>query len=286
MNVPVPVISLKDNNDTITKQIVDACYNTGFFFLIDHGLEDDAKKMFEYAKEFFSLDLNEKMKLLNTAESQNRGYTPLHGELLNSSQIDCKEAFNVLSPDIDVAKYWPESENIPSDFKQNVQKFYRSLHALGLQILAHFEKGLGKESGFLSEHHKNHGPTTLRFLKYPTQTEQKNGAGPHSDYGTMTFLFQDMVGGLQIKDKNNEKENWIDVVPVKDAICCNVGDLLMKWTENKFQSTVHKVIIGANRPERYSIAYFYHPVDETVVGDVTAGEYLKMKLDRSHVTRK
>lgn len=94
-----------------------------------------------------------------------------------------------------------------------------------------------------------------------------------------------MVGGLQILDKKGDKEEWLSVTPVQDAICCNVADLLMKWTNGTFKSVVHRVIIGSNRPDRYSIAYFFHPVDETIVNDVTAGEYLEMKLGGTHKSR-
>ncbi|KAL0483161.1 hypothetical protein AKO1_014820 [Acrasis kona] len=221
------------------------------------------------------------MKLLNCPKSQNRGYTPLDGEKLNSNLEDCKEVFNILSPESDTEEYWPKTHEVHKDLRNSVQKFYKDLHKLAIVVISHLENALSLPEGFLSNHHQSHGPSTLRFLKYPTQLVQKNGAGPHSDYGTITFLIQDMIGGLQV----NVDNNWVDVVPVQDAILCNVGDLLAKWTEDAVNSIVHRVIIRANKPERYSIAFFIHPVDETVIGDVTAGDYLMMKLTNSHKTR-
>jgi len=82
------------------------------------------------------------------------------------------------------------------------------------------------------------------------------GAGAHTDYGLLTLLFQDHVGGLQVKDKNDE---WADVTPIEEAIVVNSGDMLERWSNDRFKSTVHRVQPKLGHQERLSIAMFFDP---------------------------
>lgn len=175
----IPIVSLKDSNEEIARKIYESCTQIGFFYIIDHGLEKYASHMFHCSKEFFELDLETKLKILNDASSKNRGYTSLNGELLSNNFEDCKECFNVLSPDTDTGEYWPPAELLHKGFKEEVQEFYLMMHDLAIKLLGYLERAFKKPNGFFSDSHQKHGPTTLRFLKYPTQIYERNGAGPH-----------------------------------------------------------------------------------------------------------
>lgn len=107
----------------------------------------------------------------------------------------------------------------------------------------------------------------LRLLNYPPVARKLiesggNRAGAHSDYGTVTLLFQDMVGGLEVQDRRG---NFVPVTPVANSVVANLGDLLQRWSNGLLKSTVHRVVLpyGGNKspitPQRNSIAFFSNP---------------------------
>ena len=120
------------------------------------------------------------------------------------------------------------------------------------------------------------------------------GAGAHTDYGLTTFLFQDSVGGLEICDQHG---NWQDVEPDKSVVLINSGDLLERWTNGKYRSTLHRVKPMTRGTDRFSIAFFVDPDSDTEVkvldsfigadtprrfSDVNAGDYIRRRLENSH----
>lgn len=117
--------------------------------------------------------------------------------------------------------------------------------------------------------------------------------GAHSDYGSLTLLFQKDVGGLEVLSKTNK---WEKVEPIPNAIVVNTGDLMQRWTNDEFCSTIHRVAIEPQNSQhaRYSIAFFFHPKDEHMVECITtsssqpkyapisAGDYLVQKLSATY----
>jgi isopenicillin N synthase-like dioxygenase len=112
-----------------------------------------------------------------------------------------------------------------------------------------------------------HPTAILRLLRYPPNPQaaamQKTqpGCGAHSDYGYLTILAQDSVGGLQVQ---NRAGKWIDAKPVPGAYVCNIGDMMAQWTNDRFAATQHRVVSSPDR-ERYSIPFFFHPDFDTEV---------------------
>ena len=109
-------------------------------------------------------------------------------------------------------------------------------------------------------------PTTwLRLLHYPSQgptpPEDEFGAAPHTDYGFITFLLQDEVGGLEVGRKNR---SWLPATPVPGTFVVNVGDMLSRWTNGRWQSTPHRVR-NLSAIDRYSVAYFFDPALSTTI---------------------
>jgi isopenicillin N synthase-like dioxygenase len=143
-------------------------------------------------------------------------------------------------------------------------------------------------------------PTTfLRLLHYPTQPEEGGlfGSAPHTDYGYITLLAQDDVGGLEVK---NRAGNWIAAPPIPDTFVMNVGDILARWSNDSFVSTPHRVINRSGR-ERYSQPFFFDPsMDEMIealptcvpagtepkYSPVLYGAYLMERIDRNYHYRK
>ena len=159
-------------------------------------------------------------------------------------------------------------------------------------------KALNLEEDFFVKFHSGQN-ISLRLLRYPVCSSDKVqdsqlGAGAHTDYGLTTFLFQDSVGGLQICDRDG---NWQDVEPDKSVVLINSGDLLERWTNGKYRSTLHRVKPMTRGRDRFSIAFFVDPDSDTEVkvldsfigadtprkfSDVKAGDYIRGRLEDSH----
>ncbi|XP_028091487.1 1-aminocyclopropane-1-carboxylate oxidase-like isoform X2 [Camellia sinensis] len=185
----LPIIDLASLDRISTaNSIRQACIECGFFYLINHGVEQELlKQVFDESKRFFSLPLEEKMKLLHR---ENRGYTPLYAENLN-----------------------------PSSSSKG-------------------ELGLSDEEIF--------------------------GASAHSDYGMITLLATDGVGGLQVcRDKSKQPLVWEDVDHINGALIVNIGGMTERWTNCLFRSTLHRVMSTGR--ERYSMAFFLNPSADCVV---------------------
>ncbi len=132
-------------------------------------------------------------------------------------------------------------------------------------------------------------------IYYPPQSsdlgETQFGVAPHTDYGCLTLLWQDSVGGLEVQTRQGE---WVTAHPLEDTLVVNVGDLLSRWTNNAFQSTLHRVINRKN-VERYSMAIAWDPNFETLVDPakvfpeseavqyepVQCGDYVLSRFDAS-----
>ena len=139
---------------------------------------------------------------------------------------------------------------------------------------------------------------TLRYLHYPIIKkdigEKQMGAGAHTDFGTVTLLFQDDIGGLEVQSSEGK---WIPATPILNTIVVNTGDLLSRWTNKIYKSTLHRVRPMVSNKERYSIAFFADPDSSTKVSvfpscfnsenpskfsDITAGEHITQKIEESH----
>ena len=143
---------------------------------------------------------------------------------------------------------------------------------------------------------------TLRLLHYPprpaTVAEGQLGAGAHTDYGNLTLLATDEVGGLEVRRRDGG--GWIPAPVVPDTFVCNIGDCLMRWTNDVYVSTPHRVVSPAGR-ERYSVAFFLDPNPDALVAcldscagpgrpakypPVTAADYLRQRLDATYAHRR
>ncbi|HXZ14386.1 MAG TPA: 2-oxoglutarate and iron-dependent oxygenase domain-containing protein, partial [Roseiarcus sp.] len=216
-----------------------ACRHVGFFYVVNHGvpraLIDEA---FAEARRFFALPLQDKRRIAIESVGGNRGYLGLRREALDPAQgADMKEAFNVgldLKPDdpellagkpFRALNAWP---NLPG-FRETMLAYFDACAALGLRLHRAFARDLGLPLGFFDD--KFDRPmATLRLLRYPP-TEGAHaggeiGAGAHTDYGNVTLLATDDVGGLEVRRRDGP---WIDAPPLAGAYVVNIGDCLMRW---------------------------------------------------------
>jgi len=292
--VTIPIIDLTaftngnaTSRQAVVKEIYQACHEIGFMYLQNSGIPKDLiKQVFNYSKSFFNLPLEVKQKQAWNDEFNNIGYVAIERERLDPNKPgDLKEAFNV-------------SKEGAVVMDACIGAFYNSCTELANTVLQTFALALELPEDFLTIRHSQHNHT-LRFLHYPPlQIRPKPGqvrAGEHSDYGSITLLFQDDVGGLEVQTTAGE---WIGAAAIADTVIVNTGDLMQRWTNNVFCSTKHRVMIPnddrANQ-SRYSIAFFCHPNDDVEIAcldcqkgelpiypPILAGEYLLSRLQATY----
>jgi len=197
---------------------------------------------------------------------------------------------------------WPTGDEEAVNFKNIMMEFFDLCKDLHVDVMRAIAVGMGLSQSYFDSY-TDVGDNTLRLLHYPATPKsvfQSNKlqvrAGEHTDYGTLTLLFQDDRGGLQVKDP---KGNYIDATPIPGTVVVNAGDLLARWSNDTIKSTLHRVVEppkkpdGEEYPARYSIAYFANPnfdcLIEAIPGtfgegreriyeDVRTGEYLERRL--------
>ncbi|XP_012558816.1 uncharacterized protein LOC105845519 [Hydra vulgaris] len=252
---------------SLAKILFDSFSKWGFVYLTGHTIDqEEIDQTFKDAKTFFELENHIKEQFLRTND-QNFGYVPYKFETFEKDRpFDLKECFQFQS------NFSPNSEllrNLCSSFVQS--KFYKSCEQFTYLLLKLFALFLIPDDVdfFVSKHHLSdatRNPTTLRLLYYPSLPDHSCIAsnqlrcGEHSDYGTITLLFQDNAGGLQVVSPSG---NYIDVTPIPGSVVVNSADMIEIWSSGKLKSTRHRVVIpNCHEKARQSLAFFVHPDDD------------------------
>jgi isopenicillin N synthase-like dioxygenase len=253
----------------VAAQLGHACREIGFFFVVNHGIAESTREaMFAAAREFFALPLTIKEQYSIKRSPHNRGYIALEGERLDeaAAKADHKEAFNIGlelpadHPDVVAGKPFRGMNLWPSlpHWRETVLAYYDACWALGRRLHQGFALDLGIAEDFFED--KLDAPLAMvRMLHYPPQPRSQgyapdSGAGTHTDYGNLTILATDEVAGLQVRARNGA---WLDAPHIPGAFVCNIGDCLMRWTNDVYISTPHRVAIPVR--DRYSVAFFLDP---------------------------
>jgi isopenicillin N synthase-like dioxygenase len=173
---------------------------------------------------------------------------------------------------------WPDEVINPSlsGFRDALLRYQSELLSLSDRLLLALGRSLDHrdETSIVPEDYfvrRSRNPMcTLRLLHYPPGGDGSTGStslgcGAHTDYGLFTILMQDSIGGLQVRNRGG---HWIDARPLKDSFVINVGDMLSRWTDGEYASTVHRVISPGGRggrDHRYSVPFFFNPDHDAVV---------------------
>ncbi len=271
-----------EERQKIADQVDEICRSIGFLMIKNHGVEKSiCHAAWASAELFFKQSEDDKLKARSENLSCPRGYFPVEGEALaktrgrEAAPPDRKETFSIgplISPighenkdDFDFfygSNIWP---NRPKEFRASWTAYYRAMEQLGAQIMQLLAVALKLKDDYFVPYHSHH-ISALRAQHYPSSINEKLAgqlrAGAHSDYGSVTILNPDpIVGGLEVKSPSG---NWITPPKVKDAFIVNIGDLLARWTNDRWVSTLHRVVDPENAelkapPSRQSIAYFLNP---------------------------
>lgn len=315
-SAPVPVVDLRPfrHGDAIQRralgeQIDRACREVGFFTVVGHGVDDtvvDALR--SSARAFFDAPLEDRLEVAMPEPGYPYGYNPLQAEALNRSiggvaPADLKETFNVGpidppprplvemdDPDeraVYAPNLWPS--RVPS-LRPAVESYYRSMADLAALLMEAFAVSLGLDAATFDPVIDAHG-SALRLAHYPVLDEPpapgQFRAGAHTDYGTLTILWTDGEPGLQVQAVDG---TWIDVEPVDGGLIVNLGDLMQRWTNDRWRSTMHRVVATSEAGGRLSIPFFHNAnwdaTVECIVADgetpryppITAGHHLMEKF--------
>lgn len=283
----VPVIDLAAffASDAISRrqvvsQLSRAAEQIGFFAITGHGVpRETMDALYDQAHAFFALPLEEKRRVAPPYPEYARGYKAIGFEALaagNASQTppDLKEYWHFgreILPDDPYytgdegrrhffRNLWPAK---PAGFREAADSYYRAMEDLSAMLCRISALALALPETYFDDRIDRH-ITAARINFYPRQDEPAAAgqlrAGAHTDYGMLTILSGEPAPGLQVRTRSGE---WVDVATDKYRFVCNIGDLLMRWTNDRWVSNTHRVLNPpretARNSSRMSIAFFHHP---------------------------
>lgn len=311
----IPVIDLAgsfsdspEQRKAVAWEIHKACRDVGFFYIRNHGVPDALiAEEFASSKRFFDLPAQERLAV-HMGKSRNRaGYEGIGGQTLDTdAPPDLKESFYTNNDLPDDHPYvaagargyggnqWPEL----SGFREQQLAYHAAMRKLGFHLMRLIALSLDlPEDHFLPLYETPQ--CTLRIIKYPPHPEQSQfnqlGAGAHTDWGGITLLAQDDIGGLEVQNADGD---WIAATPIPGTFVVNLGDMIARWTNGLYHSNMHRVLnnLGSGR-DRYSVATFFSPDRNATIACLptctdaqnppkfatcTAGEHLDEMFRRSY----
>ena len=251
-------------------QVAEACERIGFFYAVNHGVpEATVDATFGEARRFFALPEEERLKI--RLDNRHRGYMPLYHTTIPTYKANRVRSFELAldlppdDPDVQAGKplhagnVWPD---LPG-FRPVLERYYAETCGFGFQLLKAFAVALGMPEDFFQKLYAVKPLASMRLLNYPPPPAgaEEYGVAPHSDYGILTILKQDEVGGLELFTQQGD---WIAAPVVPGSFVINIGDLMSIWTNGRFTSMQHRVVNRAGR-DRISIPIFYNPRYDTVI---------------------
>ncbi|KAL3472996.1 hypothetical protein BJX99DRAFT_234540 [Aspergillus californicus] len=311
----------------VAMSVVEAFKTSGFLYLKDHGIPPSVTlRVFKESARFFSRTTEQKDSLGWTTPQANRGYVRTGREKLSTvddqSDLETRRAIPDMKESMEIGRegvdnlpnQWPDRlDDEGKDFKETMLSFFEMCKALHVRVMQAIALGMSLPVHFFDEY-VDKGDNNLRLLHYPAVHKDVFKTNPgqvraaeHSDYGSITLLFQDRRGGLQARSPEG---TFVDVTPFTDTVVINAGDLLARWSNDTIKSTKHRVVEPPKvygeeddtdvYPERYSIAYFCNPNNDKLIeaipgtygeGEesskskypgITAGDYLVQRLSATY----
>ncbi|MDV3443677.1 2-oxoglutarate and iron-dependent oxygenase domain-containing protein [Pseudomonas otitidis] len=294
----------------VATQIDAACRDWGFFYITGHGIPPERiDALLAAAKAFFAQPEAEKLKIDITRTAHHRGYGAIATEQLDPTQpSDLKETFDMGfhmaadHPEVLAGKPLRGPNRHPDlpGWAALMEHHYADMQALAQTLLRAIALALGIERDFFDARFAE-PISVFRMIHYPprhtARSADQPGAGAHTDYGCVTLLYQDDAGGLQVRNVNGE---WIDAPPIPGSFVVNIGDMMARWSNDRYTSTPHRVIspLGVHR---YSMPFFAEPHPDTEISclpncssadnppkypPVTSAEYLLSRFADTYAYRR
>jgi isopenicillin N synthase-like dioxygenase len=288
-----------DGRRAVIDQVRQALETIGFFVITGHGIAPDLQaRTLQVAREFFDLPEDEKLDYCEVPRSF-MGYNPVGAERVayahhDESAPDLKANFTMGRMDVDERDPYYSGEtgrqmfqpNIwpvrPARFRPILTEYSAAGETLALTLMEIFALALDLPQHYFADK-LDKSMNFLRVLDYPALVEPPRPnqfrIGPHSDYGTLTLVTADGPG-LQVKTRAGE---WEDVPYVPHGIQVNIGDMMEQWTNDRWVSTQHRVLVpadpAARQQRRQAIAFFLTANYDTVIAP------FETLVDRAHPAR-
>ncbi|MFE2475637.1 isopenicillin N synthase family dioxygenase [Streptomyces sp. NPDC001194] len=291
----LPVIDLSQADDPaqrpdFLKKLHAVARDTGFLYLTGHGITpSETARILELTRAFFALPEADRLAVSNLNSPHFRGYTRIGHELTGGAS-DWRDQLDVgaerpapeLGPD-DPAYLWLEGPNqwpqaLP-ELRPVVLEWQARLAAVAHRLLRELLTAIGAPSDFFDEAFADRPHLHTKLIRYPGSAPSGagQGVGAHKDYGFLTLLLQDGVGGLQVR----QGDGFLDIPPLPGAFVVNLGELLEIATEGYLVATDHRVVSPPGAVERYSVPFFYNPRLDAVI-ETVPGEYLRSAPGVAH----
>ncbi|MGW6707380.1 isopenicillin N synthase family dioxygenase [Streptomyces sp. NPDC054956] len=292
-SLPVLDLSQADDpalRDSFRKQLHAAARDSGFLHLTGHGVSAaETARILELTRAFFALPEADRLAVSNLNSPHFRGYTRIGHELTGGAsdwrdQLDvgAERPAPVVGPD-DPAYLWLEGPNqwpaaLP-ELRDAVLGWQSRLAAVAHRLLQELLASIGAPSDFFDEAFADRPHLHTKLIRYPGSAPSgaDQGVGAHKDYGFLTLLLQDSVGGLQVVRDGG----FLDVPPLPGAFVVNLGELLEIATEGYLTATDHRVVSPRGAVERFSVPFFYNPRLDAVV-ETVPGDYLRSAPGIAH----
>ena len=306
LKVHIKKINTAPNKIEIAKELYNASTDLGFIYIKNHDISENLiNDLRKDGLNFFRSSTDDKSKVLIT--KKHRGWLGFGGAKMgDKAKPDLKESFiwgyqyddGSLPDDHQLrgVNKWPEF--LPS-LQQNAMSYFHQINELAKNLLTCFAMGLNlKENFFIRNCNAPLSRASLGY--YPDQPkemgEMQFGVSEHTDFGLLTILCQDSVGGLQIKGLDGQ---WFHAPPIDGTLIVNVADLLSRWTGGIYKSTPHRVVNSSGQ-ERLSIVLAFDPDPETLINPgeipeiekntneepITCGDYLIWRFNKAFSYRK
>ena len=283
-----PLVTHAGDPNSVARAIASACRDSGFFYVVGHGVDEDLQaRLEELSRAFFARPLEDKMQIRMALGGRAwRGYFPI-GDELTSGKPDLKEGIyfgEELPHDHPLVKnatplhgrnLFPDE---PSGFRETVLAYMDAMTGLGHALMRGVALSLGLDASYFADHAMRNPLTLFRIFNYPADPQANPdqprwGVGEHTDYGVLTILKQDNAGGLQVRSRSG----WVEAPPIPNAFVCNIGDMLDRMTGGLYRSTPHRVLNRAQR-DRLSFPFFFDPDFTSEIQPIVAGA----GIDDSH----
>ncbi|KAJ8907492.1 hypothetical protein NDN08_007603 [Rhodosorus marinus] len=270
MELEIPIVDLDQSFEECAKVVKHACERHGFFAI--KGIpEEITSGALDHMKRFFALSEEEKRSL---TVDDGHGYIPYGGQKLDpkhQTKGDTKEIFAV-GPEKTAdsgeallfgSNKWPTDEQLPG-FRKFIEEYCKLMHETSVRLSEIIGYSLGMPTDYFNHKVFDGSLSCLRPIHYfPEKSDPEQGifgAGAHSDWGMITLLYTDGQPGLQILVDGQ----WLDVKEPRGTLICNIGDMLERWSNNKYKSTRHRVA-NMKGVDRFAIPYFLNPKPNWVI---------------------
>jgi isopenicillin N synthase-like dioxygenase len=266
-----PLLRRDADRAAVAREIDGACRDTGFFYVVGHGVDPGLQQRLEdMARQFFALDDDEKGAIsMDRSGRAWRGWFPVGGEL-TSGVPDLKEGlyFGAELPPDERPLHGPNLFPArPAGLREAVLDYMDAMTRLGHVLVSGLALALGLDEGWFDRHLTADPLVLFRVFHYPPEPRDRPaegwGVGEHTDYGLLTILRQDATGGLEVKGY----DGWRDAPPLPDSFVCNLGDMLERMTGGMYRSTPHRVR-NTSGVGRLSFPFFFDPAWEADVRPV------------------